>query len=213
MDAYIAMNFSLQWNSSNEKQVMLKELDFDASGLYSCEVSTDTPIYTKPSDDLELTVMQAPRVAAVDDNKFTMTNTTRKYLAGMAIHTIYSISVRDYVYFNSHLYFCVVSWPDGRSCLWTDATYISWHLLRVAGHYAGFGFPELIKTCAPADVLEALAGVSKLLIFFVLRGPAGGSAHFLRQADVRGRRTLTSQLHVRPRPANSGRDVAHQRQA
>ncbi|BES93765.1 Hypothetical protein NTJ_06574 [Nesidiocoris tenuis] len=58
MDAYIAMNFSLQWNSSNEKQVMLKELDFDASGLYSCEVSTDTPIYTKPSDDLELTVMQ-----------------------------------------------------------------------------------------------------------------------------------------------------------
>lgn len=58
MDAYIAMNFSLQWNSSNEKQVMLKELDFDASGLYSCEVSTDTPIYTKPSDDLELTVMR-----------------------------------------------------------------------------------------------------------------------------------------------------------
>ncbi|KAK9503211.1 hypothetical protein O3M35_011829 [Rhynocoris fuscipes] len=37
---------------------MLKELDFDASGMYSCEVSTDTPIYTKPSDDQELTVMQ-----------------------------------------------------------------------------------------------------------------------------------------------------------
>ncbi|KAF6205202.1 hypothetical protein GE061_019369 [Apolygus lucorum] len=48
-----------EWNSSNEKQVMLKELDFDASGLYSCEVSTETPIYTKPSDDLEMTVMQA----------------------------------------------------------------------------------------------------------------------------------------------------------
>ncbi|XP_024084367.1 uncharacterized protein LOC106669510 [Cimex lectularius] len=46
------------WGNSNENQVMLKELDFEASGLYSCEVSTETPIYTKPSDDQEMTVMQ-----------------------------------------------------------------------------------------------------------------------------------------------------------
>lgn len=37
---------------------MLRDLDFEASGQYACEVSTETPIYTKPSEDLELTVMR-----------------------------------------------------------------------------------------------------------------------------------------------------------
>ncbi|XP_066908184.1 uncharacterized protein [Halyomorpha halys] len=48
----------LDWKHSNERQLMLKDLDFDASGQYSCEVSTDTPIFTKPSNDEELIVMQ-----------------------------------------------------------------------------------------------------------------------------------------------------------
>jgi hypothetical protein len=48
----------LQWNESNERQILLRNMDFDASGFYSCEVSTQTPIYTKPSNDHELTVIR-----------------------------------------------------------------------------------------------------------------------------------------------------------
>lgn len=48
----------LDWAHSNSKQLMLRKLDFEASGVYSCEVTTDTPIYTKPSEDQELTVIQ-----------------------------------------------------------------------------------------------------------------------------------------------------------
>lgn len=35
----------------------LKILDFDASGIYSCEVTLETPIYTKASEDEEVTVI------------------------------------------------------------------------------------------------------------------------------------------------------------
>ncbi|KAJ9585443.1 hypothetical protein L9F63_002751, partial [Diploptera punctata] len=42
---------------------MLRNLEFQASGFYSCEVSTETPIYTKPSNDQELTVVQSQRNA------------------------------------------------------------------------------------------------------------------------------------------------------
>ena len=48
----------LQWNESNEEQILLRNMDFDASGLYCCEVSTQTPIYTKLSNDHELTVIR-----------------------------------------------------------------------------------------------------------------------------------------------------------
>lgn len=47
----------LQWSQSNERQVRLKNLDFDASGVYCCEVTTETPIYTKASEDEEVTVV------------------------------------------------------------------------------------------------------------------------------------------------------------
>ena len=43
---------------SNEKQIVLRNMDFEASGIYSCEVSTQTPIYTKPSNDHELLVIR-----------------------------------------------------------------------------------------------------------------------------------------------------------
>jgi hypothetical protein len=39
-------------------QVMLRNLQFEASAYYSCEVSTETPIYTKASNDEELTVIR-----------------------------------------------------------------------------------------------------------------------------------------------------------
>lgn len=39
-----------QWKNSNEEQVHLDKLDFDAAGKYYCEVSTDTPIFTKESN-------------------------------------------------------------------------------------------------------------------------------------------------------------------
>nr|XP_023021843.1 uncharacterized protein LOC111510185 [Leptinotarsa decemlineata] len=43
---------------SNEKQIQLSELDFSASGSYSCVVSMDTPIYMKDSDSKDLTVIE-----------------------------------------------------------------------------------------------------------------------------------------------------------
>jgi hypothetical protein len=36
---------------------MLRNLQFEASGYYSCEVSTETPIYTKASNDVQLSVI------------------------------------------------------------------------------------------------------------------------------------------------------------
>jgi len=39
-------------------QVMLRNLQFEASGYYSCEVSTETPIYTKASNDVQLSVIR-----------------------------------------------------------------------------------------------------------------------------------------------------------
>lgn len=46
-----------QWNNSNEEQVHLEKLDFDAAGKYYCEVSTDTPIFTKESNVEQLHVI------------------------------------------------------------------------------------------------------------------------------------------------------------
>ncbi|XP_065336639.1 uncharacterized protein LOC135937414 isoform X1 [Cloeon dipterum] len=51
----------LDWRHSNERQVMLRNLQFEASGFYSCEVSTETPIYTKASNDQQLTVLLKQR--------------------------------------------------------------------------------------------------------------------------------------------------------
>jgi len=39
-------------------KVMLRNMQFEASGFYSCEVSTETPIYTKASNDQQLTVIR-----------------------------------------------------------------------------------------------------------------------------------------------------------
>ncbi|KDR21758.1 hypothetical protein L798_02701 [Zootermopsis nevadensis] len=36
-------------------------MQFESSGSYSCEVSTQTPIYTKPSNDHELLVIETQR--------------------------------------------------------------------------------------------------------------------------------------------------------
>jgi len=49
---------TLQWNESSERQILLRNMDFEASGIYGCEVSTQTPIYTKLSNDHELTVIR-----------------------------------------------------------------------------------------------------------------------------------------------------------
>ncbi|RVE55123.1 hypothetical protein evm_000021 [Chilo suppressalis] len=41
---------------ATENSIILQNLDFAASGSYSCEVSMDTPIYTKESSEKQLTV-------------------------------------------------------------------------------------------------------------------------------------------------------------
>ncbi|KAG8319515.1 hypothetical protein J6590_090433 [Homalodisca vitripennis] len=49
----------LQLSLSDRHQVLLTNLHFDASGIYTCEVSTEKPIiYTKPSEELEITVIR-----------------------------------------------------------------------------------------------------------------------------------------------------------
>ncbi len=53
----VSKNF-FQWSESDEKRVSLKNLQFEASGVYICEVTTDNPIYTKPSEEEYLTVMR-----------------------------------------------------------------------------------------------------------------------------------------------------------
>ncbi|XP_031624821.1 uncharacterized protein LOC116341720 [Contarinia nasturtii] len=40
----------IDWKNSNEEKVHLEKIDFDAAGRYYCEVSTETPIYTKESN-------------------------------------------------------------------------------------------------------------------------------------------------------------------
>lgn len=39
-----------KWKNSDEEKVHLEKIDFDATGRYYCEVSTDTPIFTKESN-------------------------------------------------------------------------------------------------------------------------------------------------------------------
>lgn len=39
-----------KWKNSDEEKVHLEKIDFDAAGRYYCEVSTETPIYTKESN-------------------------------------------------------------------------------------------------------------------------------------------------------------------
>lgn len=44
---------------NDERHVTLKNVNFSASGLYSCAVSLESPIFTKASNEAELTVMQS----------------------------------------------------------------------------------------------------------------------------------------------------------
>lgn len=43
---------------SNERKIVLQNVQFSASGSYSCEVSLETPIFTKSSAEKELLVIR-----------------------------------------------------------------------------------------------------------------------------------------------------------
>ncbi|KAL7727143.1 hypothetical protein ACLKA6_016102 [Drosophila palustris] len=78
----------IDWENSNETQVTLKNVQFDLSGQFYCEVSTDTPIFTKASAD-ELMSVFLPQTAppaikfrkrtpfAIGEKLFALCNTTR----------------------------------------------------------------------------------------------------------------------------------------
>ncbi|KAH8310357.1 hypothetical protein KR044_000906 [Drosophila immigrans] len=78
----------IDWERSNETQVTLKNVQFDLSGQFYCEVSTDTPIFTKASAD-ELMSVYLPQTApptikfrkrtpfAIGEKLFALCNTTR----------------------------------------------------------------------------------------------------------------------------------------
>lgn len=50
---------SIDRNESDEKQLMLRNLQFEASGPFYCEVSTQAPIFTRSSDVTDITVIQS----------------------------------------------------------------------------------------------------------------------------------------------------------
>ncbi|CRK92440.1 CLUMA_CG006007, isoform A [Clunio marinus] len=47
----------IDFQKSNQNEVTLKNLDFDASGLYYCEVSLESPIFTKASNEEQVHVI------------------------------------------------------------------------------------------------------------------------------------------------------------
>ncbi|XP_067009543.2 uncharacterized protein [Anabrus simplex] len=54
---YTIVGAVIDKNHSNEREIMLRDLDLSASGYYTCEVSTEHPIFTKTSNEEELTVI------------------------------------------------------------------------------------------------------------------------------------------------------------
>lgn len=49
---------SIQFQKSNQNEVTLKINDFDASGMYCCEVSLESPIFTKASNEEQVHVFR-----------------------------------------------------------------------------------------------------------------------------------------------------------
>ncbi|KAG7306183.1 hypothetical protein JYU34_008780 [Plutella xylostella] len=58
---------------ATEDSIILQNLDFAASGGYSCEVSLATPIYTKASVEKQLTVFRELSAALTINDKVTRT--------------------------------------------------------------------------------------------------------------------------------------------
>ncbi|EEB18968.1 beat protein, putative [Pediculus humanus corporis] len=50
--------FVCSWDDSDERQLKINNLDFSASGYYSCSASMEQPIYTKFSEKVKLTVFE-----------------------------------------------------------------------------------------------------------------------------------------------------------
>jgi hypothetical protein len=84
---------SLQLNESNERKIMLKNMDFEASGTYSCEVSTQTPIYTKPSNDHELSVIRKCTFRAQSDSSRNHAALLTNPLCETVYHLVYCTHV------------------------------------------------------------------------------------------------------------------------
>jgi CD80-like C2-set immunoglobulin domain len=55
---FSSLFFLPQHNKSNQHEVTLKSLDFDATGLYNCEVSLESPIFTKASNEEQVQVIR-----------------------------------------------------------------------------------------------------------------------------------------------------------
>jgi hypothetical protein len=56
--ANMCMYVFLQFRKSNQNQLTIKILDFDASGMYCCEVSLESPIFTKASNEEQVHVFR-----------------------------------------------------------------------------------------------------------------------------------------------------------
>lgn len=77
VDALFRLTFNLQKQNSSEQQIHLTNLDLSASGTYTCEVSMETPIFSKESDPKTLTVIgKRTRILQHQQNK--LVKKTRK---------------------------------------------------------------------------------------------------------------------------------------
>ncbi|CAD6994902.1 unnamed protein product, partial [Ceratitis capitata] len=105
----------IDWENSNETQVTLKNVDFDLSGQFFCEVSTDSPIYTEPSQDELLSVFlpqTGPPIIkfrkrmpfVIGERLFALCNTTRAFPAPHITWLINGKKVEDKFVRTHHAY-------------------------------------------------------------------------------------------------------------
>ncbi|XP_049303045.1 uncharacterized protein LOC105222632 [Bactrocera dorsalis] len=105
----------IDWENSNETQVTLKNVDFELSGQFFCEVSTDAPIYTEASVDELLSVFlpqTGPPIIkfrkrmpfVIGEKLFALCNTTRAFPAPHITWLINGKKVEDKYVRTHHAY-------------------------------------------------------------------------------------------------------------
>lgn len=58
---YTVPGAEIDFQRSNQNEVTLKNIDFDAAGMYYCEVSLESPIFTKASNEAQIHVIREYR--------------------------------------------------------------------------------------------------------------------------------------------------------
>lgn len=59
------INLLLQENKSNSTQVLLRNIEFNLSGEFSCEVTVDTPLFSTAMDRKDMLVVRKCKVSTL----------------------------------------------------------------------------------------------------------------------------------------------------